>query len=66
MITTQNFNDHVRIEAKRDIGVATMILERSARRNPVDRPIADETRRNELPRLGARRSVPFSKKQQPT
>ncbi|PRX29601.1 enoyl-CoA hydratase [Paraburkholderia sp. BL18I3N2] len=41
MITTQNFNDHVRIEANRDIGVATIVLERPARRNAVDRPVAE-------------------------
>ncbi|TDY25350.1 enoyl-CoA hydratase [Paraburkholderia sp. BL6665CI2N2] len=41
MITTQNFNDHVRIEADRDIGVATIVLERPARRNAVDRPVAE-------------------------
>ncbi|HEX3380661.1 MAG TPA: enoyl-CoA hydratase, partial [Paraburkholderia sp.] len=32
MITTQNFNEYVRIEANEDIGVATIVLERPARR----------------------------------
>ncbi len=41
MTTTQNFGDHVRIEANKDIGVATIVLERPARRNAVDRPVAD-------------------------
>lgn len=41
MITTQNFNEHVRIEADDDSGVATIVLERPARRNAVDRPVAD-------------------------
>ncbi|ABE29101.1 enoyl-CoA hydratase/isomerase family protein [Paraburkholderia xenovorans LB400] len=41
MVTTQNFNDHVRIEANEDIGVATIVLERPARRNAVDRPVAE-------------------------
>jgi enoyl-CoA hydratase len=41
MITTQNFNEHVRIEADADSGVATIVLERAARRNAVDRPVAD-------------------------
>ncbi|MFM0417364.1 crotonase/enoyl-CoA hydratase family protein [Paraburkholderia aromaticivorans] len=40
MVTTHNFNDHVRIEANQDIGVATIVLERPARRNAVDRPVA--------------------------
>ncbi|MFM0499450.1 crotonase/enoyl-CoA hydratase family protein [Paraburkholderia caffeinilytica] len=41
MITTQNLNDHVRIEANEDTGVATIVLERPARRNAVDRPTAE-------------------------
>ncbi|WP_345812998.1 crotonase/enoyl-CoA hydratase family protein [Paraburkholderia sp. PREW-6R] len=41
MITTQNMNDHVRIEFNEDNGVATIVLERPERRNAVDRPTAD-------------------------
>src|ERR1700739_3112715 len=41
MITTQNLNEHVRIEANEDTGVATIVLQRPARRNAVDRPTAD-------------------------
>ncbi|MFM0725327.1 crotonase/enoyl-CoA hydratase family protein [Paraburkholderia strydomiana] len=41
MITTQNFNESVRIEADEDSGVATIVLERPARRNAVDRPVAE-------------------------
>jgi enoyl-CoA hydratase len=41
MITTQNFNEYVRIEADEASGVATIVLERPARRNAVDRPVAD-------------------------
>ncbi|SOE68002.1 enoyl-CoA hydratase [Burkholderia sp. OK233] len=41
MITTQNLNEHVRIEANEDAGVATIVLARPARRNAVDRPTAD-------------------------
>jgi enoyl-CoA hydratase len=41
MITTQNLNDHVRIESNEDIGVATIVLERPMRRNAVDRPTAE-------------------------
>ncbi|MEZ0602722.1 crotonase/enoyl-CoA hydratase family protein [Paraburkholderia sp. IW21] len=41
MITTQDLNEHVRIEANEDTGVATIVLERPARRNAVDRPTAD-------------------------
>lgn len=41
MMTVQKFNEHVRIEANPDSGVATIVLERPARRNAVDRPIAD-------------------------
>jgi 1,4-dihydroxy-2-naphthoyl-CoA synthase len=41
MITTQNLNEHVRIEANEDTGVATIVLERPARRNAVDRPTAE-------------------------
>lgn len=41
MIVTQNFSDNVRVEANQDIGVATIVLERPARRNAVDRPVAD-------------------------
>lgn len=40
-LTTQDFNDHVRIEANEDTSVATIVLERPARRNAVDRPTAD-------------------------
>ncbi|HZZ06758.1 crotonase/enoyl-CoA hydratase family protein [Paraburkholderia sp.] len=41
MITTQNLNEHVRIEANEDTGVATIVLERPMRRNAVDRPTAE-------------------------
>lgn len=41
MVTTQNFNDHVRIEANGDIGVATTVLERPAHRNAVDCPVEE-------------------------
>ncbi|MFM0733308.1 crotonase/enoyl-CoA hydratase family protein [Paraburkholderia sediminicola] len=41
MITTQNLNEHVRIEANEDTGVATIVLERPLRRNAVDRPTAE-------------------------
>ncbi|MFL9983942.1 crotonase/enoyl-CoA hydratase family protein [Paraburkholderia sediminicola] len=41
MITTQNLNEHVRIEANEDTGVATIVLARPARRNAVDRPTAE-------------------------
>lgn len=41
MISTQNFNRYVRIEANRDNGVATIVLERPERRNAVDRLVAD-------------------------
>lgn len=41
MTTTQNISEHVRIEANEDIGVATIVLERPARRNAVDRAVAD-------------------------
>ena len=41
MITTQNFNENVRIEANEDTGVATIVLDRPARRNAVDRPTAE-------------------------
>jgi len=41
MISTQNFNQYVRIEANRDNGVATIVLERPERRNAVDRLVAD-------------------------
>ncbi|HEX3636654.1 MAG TPA: crotonase/enoyl-CoA hydratase family protein [Paraburkholderia sp.] len=40
MIVTQDFNNHVRIESNSDIGVATIVLDRPARRNAVDRPTA--------------------------
>ncbi len=40
MITTQHLNEHVRIEANEDTGVATIVLQRPARRNAVDRPTA--------------------------
>jgi enoyl-CoA hydratase len=40
MITIQAFNEYVRIESNEDIGVATIILERPARRNAVDRSVA--------------------------
>ncbi|SDQ30586.1 enoyl-CoA hydratase [Paraburkholderia fungorum] len=40
MITTQNFSEYVRIEPNEDNGVATIVLERPARRNAVDRPVA--------------------------
>jgi enoyl-CoA hydratase len=40
MITTQNFSDYVRVESNDDIGVATIVLERPARRNAVDRSVA--------------------------
>ncbi|MGF6570616.1 enoyl-CoA hydratase [Paraburkholderia sp. GAS333] len=40
MITTQNFSEYVRIESNEDNGVATIVLERPARRNAVDRPVA--------------------------
>ncbi|MFM0046474.1 crotonase/enoyl-CoA hydratase family protein [Paraburkholderia sediminicola] len=41
MITTQSLNEHVRIEANEDTGVATIVLERPLRRNAVDRPTAE-------------------------
>lgn len=41
MIDTRNFNQHVRIEANHDNGVATIVLERPERRNAVDRHVAD-------------------------
>ena len=41
MITTQHLNEHVRIEANEDTGVATIVLQRPARRNAVDRPTAE-------------------------
>lgn len=41
MISTQNFNQYVRVEANRDNGVATIVLERPERRNAVDRLVAD-------------------------
>jgi enoyl-CoA hydratase len=41
MIATEYFNSHVRIESNDDNGVATIVLERPARRNAVDRPVAD-------------------------
>lgn len=44
MLTTQNFNRYVRIEADDDTGVATIVLDRPARRNAVDRSIADALR----------------------
>ncbi|HEX7937032.1 MAG TPA: enoyl-CoA hydratase, partial [Paraburkholderia sp.] len=44
MTGTENFNDYVRIEATQDNGVATIVLERSERRNAVDRPVADALR----------------------
>jgi enoyl-CoA hydratase len=44
MTTTRIFNEHVRIEADEDTGVATIVLERPARRNAVDRPVADALR----------------------
>jgi enoyl-CoA hydratase len=44
MIDLQNVNEHVRIEANTDTGVATIVLERPERRNAVDRPVADALR----------------------
>ncbi|MEC5407801.1 crotonase/enoyl-CoA hydratase family protein [Paraburkholderia sp. MPAMCS5] len=44
MTGTENFNDYVRIEATQDNGVATIVLERSERRNAVDRIVADALR----------------------
>jgi enoyl-CoA hydratase len=41
-MSTENFSDHVRIEAAG--AVATVVLERPARRNAVDRPTADALR----------------------
>jgi enoyl-CoA hydratase len=41
MVTTQNFSEYVRIEGDEDSGVATIVLERPARRNAVDRPVAE-------------------------
>jgi enoyl-CoA hydratase len=41
MVTTHSFNEYVRIEADQDLGIATIVLERPARRNAVDRPVAD-------------------------
>jgi len=40
MIATRHFNEHVRIEAIEDKGLATIVLDRPARRNAVDRPVA--------------------------
>jgi enoyl-CoA hydratase len=40
MIPTQNFSEYVRIESNEDNGVATIVLERPARRNAVDRLVA--------------------------
>ncbi|MGF6443340.1 crotonase/enoyl-CoA hydratase family protein [Paraburkholderia youngii] len=41
MITTEHFNSHVRIESHDVNGVATIVLDRPARRNAVDRQVAD-------------------------
>ncbi|MBK5089400.1 crotonase/enoyl-CoA hydratase family protein [Paraburkholderia domus] len=41
MIAPQYLNEHVRIEADEDTGVATIVLERPMRRNAVDRPTAE-------------------------
>jgi enoyl-CoA hydratase len=41
MIATEHFNHHVRIESNDDRGVATIVLDRPARRNAVDRQVAD-------------------------
>ncbi|WP_233800088.1 crotonase/enoyl-CoA hydratase family protein [Paraburkholderia sp. HP33-1] len=41
MIANEYFNDHVRIESNDDNGVATIVLDRPARRNAVDRQVAD-------------------------
>ncbi|MFT4065342.1 crotonase/enoyl-CoA hydratase family protein [Paraburkholderia sp.] len=41
MIPTQHFNNHVRIESNDDKGIATIVLDRPARRNAVDRQIAE-------------------------
>jgi len=40
MIPTQNFSEYVRVESNEDYGVATIVLERRARRNAVDRLVA--------------------------
>ncbi|MCC8391866.1 crotonase/enoyl-CoA hydratase family protein [Paraburkholderia sp. MMS20-SJTR3] len=42
--TTHHFNDHVRIESNDEQGIATIVLDRPARRNAVDRPMADALR----------------------
>ncbi|MBB5505938.1 crotonase/enoyl-CoA hydratase family protein [Paraburkholderia atlantica] len=41
MIATEYFNNHVRIESDDVAGVATIVLDRPARRNAVDRQAAD-------------------------
>ncbi|KXU90863.1 enoyl-CoA hydratase [Paraburkholderia monticola] len=41
MIASEYFNDHVRIESNDEKGVATIVLDRPARRNAVDRQVAD-------------------------
>ncbi|MBB5410665.1 enoyl-CoA hydratase [Paraburkholderia sp. HC6.4b] len=41
MIAFQYFNNHVRIESNDGNGVATIVLERPARRNAVDRQVAE-------------------------
>lgn len=41
MLLVQNLNEHVRIEANGDTGVATIVLDRPACRNAVDRPTAE-------------------------
>src|SRR6201993_5587468 len=41
MIASEYFNDHVRIESNDIKGVATIVLDRPARRNAVDRQVAD-------------------------
>ncbi|WP_018431840.1 crotonase/enoyl-CoA hydratase family protein [Paraburkholderia atlantica] len=41
MIATEYFNNHVRIESDDVAGVATIVLDRPARRNAVDRQVAD-------------------------
>jgi enoyl-CoA hydratase len=41
MIATEHFNPHVRIESDDAGSIATIVLDRPARRNAVDRPVAD-------------------------
>ncbi|APA87016.1 crotonase/enoyl-CoA hydratase family protein [Paraburkholderia sprentiae WSM5005] len=41
MIATEHLNNHVRIESNDDKGVATIVLDRPARRNAVDREVAE-------------------------